>query len=272
MTMKPLLTLILCVAVGGCATLATMKGDQSAEVQGRTLAYSLSGTGSPTVVFEAGMGDTKEVWSTVAPQVAKATTVLTYDRAGYGASRVALDRRSAAEVVADLRGLLEAAGLKPPYVLVGHSLGGLYMQYFARQYPSEVAGLVLVDSTHWDQQARMEKAFRTIATMTQVLVRSMPPHVQREFSGSELAGRQVREAPPPKAIPVVVLTGTRRNLLERGKFANVDYGLQKEIVSAYHARQVIADRSGHYIQKDQPDLVVAAVTDVIAPVRSNTPR
>ena len=118
MTMKPLLTLMLCVAVGGCATLATMKGDQSA-VQGRTLAYSLSGTGSPTVVFEAGMGDAKEVWSTVAPQVAKATTVLTYDRAGYGASRVAFDRRSAAEVVADLRGLLETAGRKPPYVLVG---------------------------------------------------------------------------------------------------------------------------------------------------------
>ena len=124
--------------------------------------------------------------------------------------------------MADLRGLLETAGLKPPYVLVGHSLGGLYMQYFARQYPSEVAGLVLVDSTHWDQQARMEKAFRTIATMTQVLVRSMPPHVQREFSGSELAGRQVREAPPPKDIPVVVLTGTQRNLFERGKFTDVD--------------------------------------------------
>ena len=270
--MKQLLFLMFCVTVGGCATVATMKGDQSAQVQGRTLAYSLSGTGSPTVVFEAGMGDAKEVWSAVAPQVAKTTTVLTYDRAGYGASRIALDRRSAIEVVGDLRGLLEAAGLKPPYVLVGHSLGGLYMQYFARQYPSEVAGLVLVETTHWDQQARMATESPTTASLTQVLVRSMPPHVQREFDGSELAGRQVREAQPTNSIPVIVLTGTHRNLLERGKFAAADYALQKEMVSTYHARQIIADRSGHYIQKDQPDLVVAAVADVIAQVREHTNR
>ena len=272
MTMKPLFILMLCLVVGGCATVATMRGDQSAQIQGRTLAYSLSGTGSPAVVFEAGMGDAKETWSAVAPQVAKSTTVLTYDRAGYGASRMAFDERSAVEVVTDLRMLLKAAGLKPPYVLVGHSLGGLYMQFFARQYPSEVAGLVLVESTHWDQQARMAKESPTTANITKVLVRTMPPHVQREFDGSALAGRQVREAPATHNIPVVVLTGTHRNLLERGKFADADYALQKEIASAYHARQVIADRSGHYIQKDQPDLVVAAVADVLKLVREHANR
>lgn len=116
----------LCVTVlvvAGCATVTATKGDRIALVQGRVLAYSLAGAGAPTVVFEAGMGDTEEVW-----------------------------------VVADLRGLLESAGLKPPYVLVGHSLGGLYRQYFARRYPDEVAALVLVESTHWDQQARKENA------------------------------------------------------------------------------------------------------------------
>ena len=269
MTMKPILSLMVCLAAGGCATVATMKGDQSAQVQGRTLAYSLSGTGSPTVIFEAGMGDTKEIWAAVAPQVAKSTAVLTYDRAGYGASRVAFDRRSAIEVVADLRGLLEAAGLKPPYVLVGHSLGGLYMQYFARQYPGEVVGLVLVESTHWDQQARMEKESPATAAMTTVLVRSMPSHVRSEYEGSELTGQQVRNSPLPTGIPIVVLTGTHRNLLERGKFADVDYALQREIVNTYHAQQIIANRSGHYVQKDQPDLVVGAVADVLAQVREH---
>ena len=270
--MKPLLPLMLCLIVGGCATAETMKRDLSAQILSRTLAYSLAGNGSPAVVFEAGMGDAKEIWSAVAPQVAKSTTVLTYDRAGYGASQMAFDDRSAVEVVTDLRELLKAAGLKPPFVLVGHSLGGLYMQYFARQYPSEVAGLVLVESTHWDQQARMEKESPTTANMTKVLARTMPPHVQREFSGSALAGRQVREAPETKHIPVVVLTGTHRNLLERGKFADADYALQREVVRAYHARQIIADRSGHYIQKDQPELVVAAVADVLTLVREQTIR
>ena len=261
--MKILLTLVIALTTTGCATIAKIKGDDSVQVQGRTMAYSRSGSGTPTVVFESGLGDNKEKWTRVAGEVAKSATVFTYDRPGYGASMNANGRRSAVEIVSDLRALLVTSGVKPPYVLVGHSLGGLYMQYFARQFPDEVAGLVLVESSHWDQDALMTKGTPGSMASVKALSNLMEPHVRAELQGSIATEKQVRDAPALNDIPVVVLTGTRRNILERGTFATVWYALQKEEATAYHAEQIIADRSGHYVHEDQPELVVGAINKVI---------
>ena len=262
--MRTALVSILSLTLAGCATIAAIKGDESVQVQGRTLAYARAGNVLPTVIFESGLGDGKDTWSLVAPRIAKIASVLTYDRAGYGASSIANDGRSAAQVVNDLRELLSAGRLKPPYVLVGHSLGGLYMQYFARQYPNEVAGLVLVDSSHWQQEERMTKELPGTMNTLRLLSYAMKPTERAEFHGSSAASLQVRDAPAPTDMAVVVLTGSKRNVLERGKFAEVWNALQQDLVASYRAEHVIAELSGHYVQRDQPNLVIAAISRVVA--------
>ena len=108
----------------------------------------IEGDGRPTVIFESGLGDTLDVWQAVQHSIAvDCTRTLSYNRAGYAGSDPARTVRDAETIVAELRSELHDRGLKPPYVLVGHSLGGLYMQYFARQYPTEVTGLLLLEST-----------------------------------------------------------------------------------------------------------------------------
>lgn len=122
---------------------------QLVAVGGRRLHYRVTGSGSPTVVIETGAGTLARSWDAVADRLAEDATVVTYDRAGYGWSDGAgIGRRTGVDVADDLATLLEEARLDPPYVLVGHSLGGLYARAFAVQNPDATAGLVLVEATH----------------------------------------------------------------------------------------------------------------------------
>jgi pimeloyl-ACP methyl ester carboxylesterase len=127
------------------------------EVAGRRLLLHQSGSGSPAVVFLAGGGAVGLDYLNVQQRAAALTTSVIYDRAGTGWSdRVDLPRTSV-EVIDELRGLLRAAEVPTPYVMVGHSLGGLYARHYAQRYPSEVSGLVLLDPAHEDYNAYMPK-------------------------------------------------------------------------------------------------------------------
>jgi len=121
------------------------------DLGGRCLELTSSGNGSPTVVLETGLGAESAEWSVVQRTIAPLTRVLRYDRACRGASDPAPHPRTAIELVDDLAQLLHRAAVPPPYLLVGHSLGGLLMRLFADRHRSEVAGLILVDSMHEDQ-------------------------------------------------------------------------------------------------------------------------
>jgi len=120
---------------------------QLVDVGGHRLHLSCTGSGSPTVVLEPGAGDMSSVFGWIAPAVADVTRVCTYDRAGRGWSDAAVAPQDGTAVATDLHTLLHAANVPGPYVLAGHSFGGLYVLAFAAQYPDEVAGMVLVDST-----------------------------------------------------------------------------------------------------------------------------
>ena len=111
--------------------------------------------GGPTVVLDTGLGVPAVGWDLVQPQVAGFARVCSYDRAGYGWSTAGPMPRTSGEIAKELHALLVAAGEKPPYVLVAHSFGGYNVRVYTKEYPSEVAGMVLVDTSHEDQNSRM---------------------------------------------------------------------------------------------------------------------
>jgi pimeloyl-ACP methyl ester carboxylesterase len=223
----------------------------------------IEGHGASTVVFEAGLGDTLEVWDNFQPLIAASCTrTVAYTRAGYPGSDAAGGPRDAQTIVAELRSELKRRGIQPPYVLVGHSLGGLYMQYFARHYPSEVEGLLLVDSTHWNQQLRLgpdsPDAFGRRST-----VLFMPWIMRRELLDSVSAGEQVNVSPHANSVPTIVLSRTRALNGETPASQVQSETQQDEIAAAFpSARHVRVDNSGHYIQRDRPEVVVAAAREL----------
>lgn len=127
------------------------------DIGGRRLNIICTGTGSPTVILEAGAGDSATAWVLVQPAIALYTRVCSYDRAGVGFSDPAPAPRDAKAVVSDLHALLRAADVLSPYVLVGHSLGGLYVRLYADHYPLDVTGLVLVDPSSEYEDASLPK-------------------------------------------------------------------------------------------------------------------
>ncbi len=120
------------------------------DVGGYRLHISVSGEGEPTVILDTGLGHTSQIWGLVQSEVASFTRVCSYDRAGYGWSDPRSSPRTSIQIVEELHKLLKNAGLPGPYVLVGHSFGGLNMYLYALRYPNEVAGLVLVDAVSYD--------------------------------------------------------------------------------------------------------------------------
>ena len=121
---------------------------------GRRLDLYCVGEGSPVVVFDAGLGGDASSWDSIQAAVGQHTRACAYDRAGLGFSDPATRPNDSANAVDDLQRLLSAVGIKPPYILVGHSAGGMNMRLFAFEHPAEVAGMVLVDPSHEDQEQR----------------------------------------------------------------------------------------------------------------------
>jgi pimeloyl-ACP methyl ester carboxylesterase len=151
----PLFAVVVVSAVAGTYESSREVADRSAfamtgqlvDVGGHKLHISCTGTGGPTVVLEGGFAATSATWGWIAPAVAQHTRVCVYDRAGRGWSDSANGSQDGVVIATDLHALLDHAGVPGPYVLVGHSFGGLYVLSFAARYPNQVAGMVLLDST-----------------------------------------------------------------------------------------------------------------------------
>lgn len=154
---------------------------------GRRMNIYCVGRGSPTVIFEAGLGDQIRAWAMVQPVIAKVARTCSYDRAGLGFSDPSGRPGTAANAVDDLHRLLTAASIKPPYVLVGHSLGGLYMQLFADRHRPDVAGMVLVDPVSFDQGPRYDQLDPSMTTENAKFVQGLRtrclPAARHDYAG-----------------------------------------------------------------------------------------
>lgn len=267
-------------------------------VGGRMAHVNCIGSGTPTVILDSGLGGTSLDWALVQPEVAKTTRVCSYDRAGYGWSDASPQSRTSLDIVRELHALLQAAHIPAPYVLVGHSFGGLNMQLFASLYPQETESLVLVDSMNAKQIAAFESGAAHVITAPQgrnfVLFSGapvppqLPPSLQpvarqlastqmaritvrRELADLRMSAREVTHAPPLPDVPLVVITRGKRvwPMTEQGNLMEKTWmELQDELAQRVpHAVHLIAESSGHYVQLEEPAVVINAIQVVVESAR-----
>jgi pimeloyl-ACP methyl ester carboxylesterase len=191
---------------------------QSVDVGGRTLNLYCSGEGSPTIVLEAGGNEPGYAWNAVQTRLAGFTRACWYDRAGVGWSDPPQSPRTSASVVADLHQALSHAGVAPPYVLVGASIGGEYARVHTSRYPHDVAGLVLVDSSHPDQQepAFMLSPFNRMSPRARELICAALPFMARFGILRFMANRMGGPVPPQSSQESNILAKLNANPMALG--------------------------------------------------------
>jgi pimeloyl-ACP methyl ester carboxylesterase len=151
----PVVAVLAVASLGGAVATIALASDQSSaampgrsyDVGGYRLHLNCTGSGSPTVVLQSGLGEFSPSWARIAPAVGRTTRVCAYDRAGQGWSGDAPQVQDGRQAAADLHTLLDRAGEEGPYVLAGHSIGGSYAMTYAARYPEQVAGMVLLDAS-----------------------------------------------------------------------------------------------------------------------------
>ena len=253
---------VVAALVAGCggseipATVETINGHQ--------VEIATAGTGGPaTVVFEAGLGNDWTSWDNVANQVASHTRIFAYSRPGYGASGPATTPRDPKQIVEELRTLLAAKGYAPPYVLVGHSIGGGYMELFAKSHPDEVMGVVLVDPRHRDFLETCEAAQLDNCGISDSILETQAASVIAEYRAFSMAPDQIRSAGTFGSYPVRILTATvhpvtpAREMLWETMLASL-------ADEAPDGEQILVQGSGHFIQLDSPDVVVNTILAILS--------
>ncbi|PRC93488.1 alpha/beta fold hydrolase [Solimicrobium silvestre] len=216
------------------------------------------------VVFENGARETLETWDKVIADISKDATVFAYNRPGYGRSETTSAPRDGRTIVEELRQILQQQGLKPPYLLVGHSMGGLYMQLFARMYPQEVQGVVLVDSLYPGIIKKPED-FPLYTRIAKYLF--LNNTLAHEIDEIHHTGEIIQSLPWRDDIPMVRLF----NVPKSAGAIGLDFGVVNDdpqtiaMVKALYpkARQVIVD-SDHRIQAENPEFVISAIREVMA--------
>jgi len=273
---------------------------QLVDVGGYRLHINCTGTGNPTVIIEAGLENWSTLWAAyVQPEVAKTTRVCTYDRAGMGWSEAGSMPRDAAQLSKELHTLLQEADIPGPYVMVGHSLGGLVVRVFVADYSSEVAGVVLIDSMNPKQllsqsqevlsqsesksQPFSFKAMLARFGIARLLVKlpgiapSLGPDLEayyplyirpqsfqttaNESQGMPAAGAQASAVKTFGDLPLIVLTAKLNDLPGWMEW-------QSELLQlSSNSQQMFAENSGHNIQVDEPQAAVAAIIQMVQQVR-----
>jgi len=235
---------------------------QKVDVGGHSLQLLVGGQGSPSVIFEGGFGAGIASWSRVQKDVAAFAQTVSYDRAGLGQSDPGPKPRSAKQIATELHVALEKSGIKPPYVMVGHSFGGIYVRVFADMYPKEVVGLVLIDPSQesfndWlikNQPDRLKAAEGDIAKAGE--------GVKAEFASVDTSYSQARAAKVPAGIPVTLLTATEDESMP-AEARKLWIEKHKEwLATVPGSKHIVVEKASHFIQAQQPAVVIEAIKQV----------
>jgi pimeloyl-ACP methyl ester carboxylesterase len=263
------------------------------DIGGYKLHIHSTGKSGPTVVLDAGLSGTSLGWSLVQLEASKFTRVCSYDRAGYAWSDESPSKRTSLHLAEELHTLLHKANIPGPYILVGHSFGGCNALIFADLYPKETVGVILVDSVHEDMLLQTSSrstfqwllsamGFKRLKGPSNAIVQMFTPlpekirsmyvaqmnktnytkTVSREMEALSESLRQIHDRKVHlKDKPLVVITA--------GKFADSNEGkawnnLQKKLLSkSNRSKQMIADKSDHMINHHQPEIIIAAIREIL---------
>ena len=248
------------------------------DAEGTTLRMLMAGSGNPTVVFEAGAGGPLEVWVRIQPAVSRFARTISYDRAGNGLSKKGATPRDGRHVASELHAALQNAQVPPPYLLVGHSLGGPYIRVFAGLYPDEVAGLVLVDPTQEEllawAKARDPKPSDG---------HKLRPDDEVDCAPATFA--QAQEHPVPTNLPVFLISGQGPRVVPGFLAEELKKEVREDHETLYPAKLkfyrewlrqfpegqlIITENSGHGIPFEEPELVIATIRRALEKAQART--
>ena len=250
------------------------------------------GEGSPIVVFDSGVGGSHLDWVNVQSSAGEFTQACSYDRSGYGWSEMGIKPRTSKRIVNELTEILKKAKKSPPYILVGHSFGGLNMQLFARTNPKDVMGLILIDSIHAEQYKRFEDAGIEIPTVNTTrfllgskdqVTKGMPEPYKgiayelvrsdeavssmfNELRNMDISTKEIATAEKMPDIPITVITHGKQ-VWDNPMFKNMEeiwLELQTKLSkSTSKGKLLVAKGSGHHIHLEQPKLILDEIKIIL---------
>ena len=267
-----MLRITFLIGIGLLATTVAAFGEQRMiSIGDRRLAVYCDGepAHSPTVILIPGGGRTAKDWAKVQPAVSSFARVCSYDHANYGESdKAPVKLESVEEEVDDLHAWLKASGEKQPFILVAHSVAGIYIRRFMAKYPGQTAGLVFVDSSHEEQAVRLHELDPAGPGLDEVNARLgfyLKPGERLEWRTNLPLIVLGRGKPFPRKARDG--SDSQTNRMTEEQFAAWDRiwrGFQEDLAKrSTHGEFRLAEASGHFIQLDQPDLVIQAIRDVI---------
>ena len=248
---------------------------QFIEIRGKKQYYLNKGNGEPAIVFITGLGPTMDDFEELQNRLSKTNRVICYDRAGIGNSESYNNERTLENISSELKELLDAIGLNKPFLLVGHSRGGVIGRYFVDKYPDKIKGFVLIDPAiaehKWlKRQLRTEperiefdnyyNSFCTDSINYTKTIRNEFINAYKNDS-ADVSGKGF-----PQAIPITLISSTKISDI---KYSAEEVKIKVDLVKSYlkinpNIKLVFTDKAGHFIHDDQPKLVIKEITTVLS--------
>lgn len=235
------------------------------ETSNGQLQYHVSGNGKPNIVLINGGSGPIEGWMRILPEISESATVFSYNRFGVDDSDKPKQPQDGVTVVNTLREALSIVGFDPPFLLVGHSLGGLYANLYARLYPNEVAGIVFVESSHPKDLTLEHFQGKAIRVLNNVLKKFDSISLYKKFNEVNFVEETVNQINQHRTfpeIPVYVIFGGKKNQMMPEKVRNKRHENQMELLTlSTNSKQVVAEKSGHFPQISEPRVVINTIKD-----------
>jgi pimeloyl-ACP methyl ester carboxylesterase len=249
---------------------ARLPATRALQTRSGRLSYIISGRGSARILLFSGAGMSLQGWEPLYPGIERIGRVLGWNRFGLQGSAPPRGRQTGTVVTGSLRELLGYVDLPPPYVLVAHSLGGLFANLYARLYPQEVAGVLLIEATHPADHALLQKhegqIERALAKLLALPRSFFKANLQRELACVADTVHEIEAAGPFPQVPLRVITGglTPRAWMMSPAAVGARRANQQELARLSSlGEQVIAQQSGHFPQMTQPRLVLRVLRELV---------
>jgi alpha/beta hydrolase fold len=212
------------------------------------------GTGDLTVIFESGMSDSLEAWGAIPDTVALFAHVFLYDRADIGKSDSSGQKRTIPNMVSELKSILNHESINPPYILVGHSLGGYITRYFSSQYPDDVTGLLLLDpapEAYWESMTK-EELKKYIEGGTEWYRTKYAPKYWKEWFQFIPNIAYMKNLNISRDLPIILVSASESNW----------YKYHEKIIAGFKSARHVELVGGHYIHRSHPDLIIKYIKEL----------